>query len=128
MKKLHWSHWREGTTTFLTPQTFSIQVSPLQTNPLKLHSSTYTTFFNVLKLCLLATDCIFVFHMIPTVNIDYFPKRHWPIELCNGDVIFPVRYELNFCVWFSRNSVFKGLIISSLFILLKCCGTSNFKP
>jgi hypothetical protein len=36
-------------------------------------------------------------------------------QICN---VFPVRYELNFCTLFRRNSVFKGLVILSYYSTL----------
>jgi hypothetical protein len=40
--------------------------------------------------CILPTQCIYVFRMIPTINSDYFPKQHQPAGLCSGDVMcFP---------------------------------------
>jgi hypothetical protein len=36
----------------------------------------YTTRFNILKLYILPTQCICVFHVVLTVNIGYFPKQH----------------------------------------------------
>jgi hypothetical protein len=35
-----------------------------------------TTCFNTLKLCILPTECICVFHMDLTINSDCFPKQH----------------------------------------------------
>jgi hypothetical protein len=35
-----------------------------------------TTRFNTLKLCILPTQCICVFHMVLTINSDCFPKQH----------------------------------------------------
>jgi hypothetical protein len=35
---------------------------------------TCTAWFNIEKLCILATVCINVFHRIPTINSDYFPR------------------------------------------------------
>jgi hypothetical protein len=31
--------------------------------------------FNILKLYILATECIGVFHMVLTINRDFFPKH-----------------------------------------------------
>jgi hypothetical protein len=36
----------------------------------------YTARFNILKLCILPTQCICVFRMVLTINIGYFPKQH----------------------------------------------------
>jgi hypothetical protein len=36
----------------------------------------YTTHFNILKLCILPTQCICVFHVVLTINIGYFSKQH----------------------------------------------------
>jgi hypothetical protein len=33
------------------------------------------------------TQCICVFRMILTINSDYFPKQHYPVGLCSGDVM-----------------------------------------
>jgi hypothetical protein len=35
-----------------------------------------TNLFDVQKLCILPTQCIYVFHMVLTINSDYFPKQH----------------------------------------------------
>jgi hypothetical protein len=35
----------------------------------------YTTRFNILKLCILPTQCICVFHVVLTMNIGCFPKQ-----------------------------------------------------
>jgi hypothetical protein len=35
-----------------------------------------TACFNTLKLCNLPTECICVFRMVLTINIDCFPKQH----------------------------------------------------
>jgi hypothetical protein len=40
-------------------------------NPLK-----PSDYFNILKLCILPTQCICVFRMVLTINIGYFPKQH----------------------------------------------------
>jgi hypothetical protein len=40
------------------------------------------------------TQYICVFRVVLTVNSDCFPKQHYPVGICNGDVMFPVRYEL----------------------------------
>jgi hypothetical protein len=36
----------------------------------------YTIRFNILKLCILSTQCICVFHVVLTIDIGYFPKQH----------------------------------------------------
>jgi hypothetical protein len=36
----------------------------------------YTTCFNTLKLCILPTQCIYVFPMVLTINSDCFPRQH----------------------------------------------------
>jgi hypothetical protein len=36
-----------------------------------------TTCFNILKLGILRIHCVCVFHMIPTINSDCFPKQHY---------------------------------------------------
>jgi hypothetical protein len=57
------------------------------------------------KLCILPTHCICVFRMVLTINSDCFPKEHYPVGLCSGDVIFfPVRYELDLCIIFRLNA------------------------
>jgi hypothetical protein len=35
-----------------------------------------TARFNILKLRILPTQCIYVFRVILTINSDYFPKQH----------------------------------------------------
>lgn len=55
-----------------------------------------TTCFNIQILCVLPTQCIYVFHMILAVNCCYFPKQHQPIVLCNGDAVF----SLWCTIWF----------------------------
>jgi hypothetical protein len=53
-------------------------------NPLKSQWLLYTTYFNILKLCILLTECIHMFLVVLTVNSDYSPKQ--PIDLYSGDV------------------------------------------
>ena len=55
-----------------------------------------TTCFNVQTLCILPTQCIYMFRMILAVNCHYFPKQHQPLVLCNGDAVF----SLWFTIWF----------------------------
>ena len=38
------------------------------------HSSSCTTCCNTENICFLCTDCAYVFHVVLTVNIDYFPN------------------------------------------------------
>jgi hypothetical protein len=38
--------------------------------------------------------------MTVTVNGGYIPKRHQLADLCNGDVVFSVRYELDSYILF----------------------------
>jgi hypothetical protein len=45
-------------------------------NPLKPSELIHTTSFNILKLCILPTECIFVFRVVLTINSDCFPKQH----------------------------------------------------
>jgi hypothetical protein len=50
----------------------------LQLNILTLQSpvvTVCTTFFNTPKLCILPTQCIYVFRMVLTINSDCFPKQ-----------------------------------------------------
>jgi hypothetical protein len=35
-----------------------------------------TTCPNIKKLCILSTQCIYVFHTILTIHKDYFPEQH----------------------------------------------------
>jgi hypothetical protein len=65
-----------------------------------------TTCFNTLKLSILPSQCIYVFRMVLTINSNSFLK---PVGLCSGEVMFPVRYELNLYIIGTRNSVFKTL-------------------
>jgi hypothetical protein len=39
--------------------------------PLKPSGSIRTTYFNILKFCILTTQCICMFHMVLTVNSDF---------------------------------------------------------
>jgi hypothetical protein len=48
------------------------------------NGSIYATRFNTLNPCSLPTQCIYVFHVILTVNSDCFPKL---IYLCNREVM-----------------------------------------
>jgi hypothetical protein len=32
--------------------------------------------------------------MILRIYNDWFLKQHWPVDLCNGEVLFEVRTEL----------------------------------
>jgi hypothetical protein len=48
--------------------------------------------------------------MVLTINSDCFPKQHYPVGLCSGDVMFPVRYGLDSYILFPRNSVLKELL------------------
>jgi hypothetical protein len=50
--------------------------SLLQAYCLDLNGSTCTTHFNVLKLCILLTQCICVFRMVLTINSDGSPKQY----------------------------------------------------
>lgn len=47
--------------------------NPAVINRLK-HSSSCTTCCNTENICFLCTDCVYVFHVVLTVNIDYFPN------------------------------------------------------
>jgi len=55
-----------------------------------------TTFFNIQTLCILPTQCIYVFYMVLAVNCHYFPKQHQPIVLCDGDAVL----SLWCAIWF----------------------------
>jgi hypothetical protein len=35
-----------------------------------------TACFNILKLYILPTECVVVFHMVLTINSEFFPKQH----------------------------------------------------
>jgi hypothetical protein len=48
--------------------------------------TTYTTFFNILKLWILFTECVCMFHMVLTIHCDYFLKNHQLVDFCIGDV------------------------------------------
>jgi hypothetical protein len=52
---------------------------------------------NTVKLCILPTQCICVFHMVLTVHSDCFPKQHLPVEL--------KRYQ---CSGYNRATMFMG--------------------
>jgi hypothetical protein len=57
-----------------------------------------------------------MFHMVRTINSDCFPKQHYPVGLCSGDVMFPVRYELDFYIGFRKflSSAQPGIKIAAL--------------
>jgi hypothetical protein len=42
---------------------------------------------NKLKLYILRTQCICVYRMVLTTNSDCFPKQHYPVGLCTGEVM-----------------------------------------
>ena len=44
------------------------------------HSSSCTTCCNTENICFLCTDCVCVFHVVLTVNIDYFPNSISQLE------------------------------------------------
>jgi hypothetical protein len=54
---------------------------------LKPSGSTGTTCFNILKLCILPTQYIYVFHMVLSIKSDYPLKQHHPFYLSSGDVM-----------------------------------------
>jgi hypothetical protein len=64
----------------------------------------YTTCFNILKLCILPTECICVFYMVFEMKRDCFPEQHEWAEFSSGDV-FPVRCELNSYISFLKKFV-----------------------
>jgi hypothetical protein len=45
-----------------------------------------TTAFYVLKLEILPTEYVCMFHMDLTINSDFSPKQHYGVDLCSGDV------------------------------------------
>jgi hypothetical protein len=51
-----------------------LQVAPLTHKNLVL--TIFTTYFNILKLLILPTDCVCVLRMVLTIESDYFPKQH----------------------------------------------------
>jgi hypothetical protein len=63
-------------------------------NPLKKKGKYIYHMINIQKLCILPTQLIYVFRKILTVNSDYLIKQLQTIGRCNGDIMFPVRYEL----------------------------------
>jgi hypothetical protein len=52
-----------------------------------------TNRLNIYKPCILTTNCIYEFGLFVIINSDYFETGIW-----NGDVVFSVRLELNFCL------------------------------
>jgi hypothetical protein len=54
-----------------------------------------TIIFDMLKLWILPTECIFVFRLVLAINGHCSPKQHCPVGPSSGDVAFPVRCELN---------------------------------
>jgi hypothetical protein len=47
-----------------------------------------TTCFNILKLYVLRTECINVFHVVLMINRDGFSKQHPPTGPCSRDTCF----------------------------------------
>jgi hypothetical protein len=39
------------------------------------------------ELCIVSTECIYVFRMILRLKNYYFPKQHEPMDVCDGDVV-----------------------------------------
>jgi hypothetical protein len=42
----------------------------------------YTTYFKISEFCILSTECVYVFHMVLTINGDYLPKHHYSDAVC----------------------------------------------
>jgi hypothetical protein len=62
----------------------------------------HTICFNKLKLWILPTKCICVFRMVLTINSDCFPKQHYPVGLCSGDVmhlLWGTNWILIYIIW-----------------------------
>jgi hypothetical protein len=54
----------------------------------------YTTLFTIQKLCVVPTHCLYyVFRMLLCINAEYFPIWRAPLDFCNEDAVFSVRYE-----------------------------------
>jgi hypothetical protein len=51
--------------------------------------------FNYSAFC---PEYIYGFRMVLTISSDYFLKQHWPVDICNGDVL---------CFLCGRNWIFK---------------------
>jgi hypothetical protein len=76
----------------------------------------------VQSLCILYTQCVYMFHMILTINSDYFPKQNQTFGLCSGHVMcflwgtnWILIYKVSaFCphsvlmcsIWFSQQTAF----------------------
>jgi hypothetical protein len=45
-------------------------------NPLKPSGYYMYHMINILKLYILPTECVVVFHMVLTINSEFFPKQH----------------------------------------------------
>jgi hypothetical protein len=57
-------------------------------NPFKTYSLPYVqTVFNNRHLNILPAECIYVSHLISSVNTDYFLKQRYPVDLCNSEVL-----------------------------------------
>jgi hypothetical protein len=56
-------------------------------NPLKPSGCVCTICYNAQKLCILPTECIYVFHIVLSIISDYFPKRHYSLCLCSRDIM-----------------------------------------
>jgi hypothetical protein len=47
---------------------------------------------------ILPTKCICVFRMVLTINSESFPKHHYPVWLCSGDIICFL-WGANYAFW-----------------------------
>jgi hypothetical protein len=81
-----------------------------------------TTRFNLVELCILFRECVYVFRMVLTIKSDCFPKQHSPFDLCSGDVMcFLWGTNWTLIILFRINLVFK--VLSLLFQCLSTGGT-----
>lgn len=58
-----------------------------------MHWLLHVTHVLILKNWILFTKCIYVSSMMLKINANYIPKLHHP---CKWDIVFSVRYEVNF--------------------------------
>jgi hypothetical protein len=86
----------------------TIKTSKNTINSLK-PSSNYIYMYVPPALTISSSD-VFIYSscMILTVNDDYFLEQHKPIYVCNGVMVFSLKYGLTIQILFRRASASKG--------------------
>lgn len=91
-------------------KTESVLVSPLKTS-----GSIGITCLNIPNLCILPTDYVCMFLVVYTVSGNFSTK---PINVCSGNVISFLRYELNFYILFKGAHTSKKLSVYNMTYML----------